>query len=47
MVLACRDPDKAAEARQRLHRTAPAATITVGRLDLADPPSVRAFATQS
>ena len=46
VVLACRDPDKAAEARQRLHRTAPAATITVGRLDLADLSSVRAFATQ-
>jgi NAD(P)-dependent dehydrogenase (short-subunit alcohol dehydrogenase family) len=44
VTLAVRNAGKGAEARDRILAEAPAATVTVGSLDLADLASVRAFA---
>jgi NAD(P)-dependent dehydrogenase (short-subunit alcohol dehydrogenase family) len=44
VTLAVRNADKGAEARDRILAEAPAATVSVGSLDLADLASVRAFA---
>ena len=45
VTLAARDPDRGADALARLRSEVPAATAELGRLDLADLASVRAFAT--
>jgi NAD(P)-dependent dehydrogenase (short-subunit alcohol dehydrogenase family) len=44
VVLACRDTDKGREAAESIHEDAPAASVAVAKLDLADLASVRAFA---
>lgn len=44
VVLACRNPDRAADAAARLRGEVPTALITARNLDLADLESVRAFA---